>query len=163
MTNDHWARLNEAEQGEPFVGKGTWSEYLSNFYEYWIVVDGYEYRTVEHYYQAMKTLDAECRDLIRIASTPGEAKLLGRKAPLRTDWEFIKYDVMLKALREKFRGEKTFLNSFLRDFSGPIVEWNTWHDRIWGVCTCSRCGKTGQNLLGKALEQIRREILNDDE
>jgi predicted NAD-dependent protein-ADP-ribosyltransferase YbiA (DUF1768 family) len=40
-----------------------------------------------------------------------------------------------------------------------LIEWNTWHDNTWGQCTCARCqGKPSQNLLQKALIQVRDAI-----
>ncbi|NEP90992.1 MAG: NADAR family protein [Okeania sp. SIO2C2] len=43
-------------------------------------------------------------DEIRLAATPGEAANLGgdRKRPLRSDWEQVKYDIMQKAVFNKF-------------------------------------------------------------
>ena len=54
--------------------------FLSNFYDSIIVIDGLEYRTVEHAFQAAKTDDPEWKENIRNARTPGESKRLGRKA-----------------------------------------------------------------------------------
>ena len=41
-----------------------------------------------------------------------------------------------------------------------IVEDTTgWHDNLWGSCSCPRCdGITGQNLLGKALMEVRARL-----
>jgi predicted NAD-dependent protein-ADP-ribosyltransferase YbiA (DUF1768 family) len=46
-------------------------EFLSNFYPSPFTVDGIYYPTVEHYFQAMKTLNVEKRKEIAAASTPG--------------------------------------------------------------------------------------------
>jgi predicted NAD-dependent protein-ADP-ribosyltransferase YbiA (DUF1768 family) len=50
--------------------------FLSNFY--W-----FGDTTVEHQYQAAKTLDSEWKTRILAAESPGAAKKLGRRAPLR--------------------------------------------------------------------------------
>ena len=76
--------------------------FLSNFYDSEITDGVRKYPTVEHYFQAMKALDNKKRDAIAHASTPGQAKRLGRKTELRKDWESIKIEVMRNALIKKF-------------------------------------------------------------
>jgi len=160
MANNWWC-LNEAQaEGPVFTGEGDFHPSFSNFVHSPIKVDGLEYQTVEHYFQAMKTLEPGWRKRIQRASDPGLAKVHGRAAPLRPDWDEVKYEVMVTGLRVKFA--ILAFRSFLAEFEGPIVEWNTWHDRIWGVCICSGCGHRGQNLLGKALEQVRQEITDEE-
>ena len=61
--------------------------YLSNFYASTIYVEGKPYATIEHAYQAHKTLDESSRQLIRKTTSPAEAKKLGRALVLREDWE----------------------------------------------------------------------------
>lgn len=37
-----------------------------------------------------------------------------------------------------------------------VEDTTSWHDNIWGNCDCPRCRNIpGQNLLGKALMQVR--------
>jgi predicted NAD-dependent protein-ADP-ribosyltransferase YbiA (DUF1768 family) len=45
--------------------------FLSNFYEAPIYVNGKRYASVEHAYQAHKTLNESAHNLIRVAKTPG--------------------------------------------------------------------------------------------
>lgn len=133
-------------------------DWASNFYRSPITFGSLEGPTVEHAYQACKTEDLGMIARIRNAATPGEAKRLGRKATLRPGWEQHKYDVMLVLLRRKFR-EHPELAYKLIEFEGELVEWNLWHDNVWGVCNCAGCPGIGSNLLGKALTQIREELL----
>lgn len=151
-----WWELNKPGQGVEFEGEGNFAPEFSNFVRSEIIVDNIYYPTVEHYFQAQKALDPHTRSWIASARNPGQAKVRGRQTPLREDWDEVKYEVMLAGLRAKF--QRLDFKRILRDFPGPIVEWNTWHDRVWGVCVCRRCDKTGENLLGKALEQVREEI-----
>lgn len=130
---------------------------FSNFGGPPIVVGGLSYPTREHYYQAMKADDPEDHEKIRRAFTPGRAKTLGRVVKIRPNWERIKFDVMLEAIRAACEASPQFA-TFLKEYRFPIVEWNTWHDRIWGVCLCSSCGRSGRNLLGHALQQVRLEL-----
>jgi predicted NAD-dependent protein-ADP-ribosyltransferase YbiA (DUF1768 family) len=47
---------------------------------------------------------------------------------------------------------------FLLTADLEIVENNYWHDNFWGSCTCSRCGRKGENNLGKILMSVRQEL-----
>ena len=80
---------------------------FSNFSPYPIALKGKTWPTSEHYFQAQKFPGAEYagyREKIRKATTPKEAKALGqtRKIVIRPDWEEVKEDIMLAALRKKF-------------------------------------------------------------
>ena len=76
--------------------------FLSNFYESPCEFEGVVYPTVEHAFQAAKTLDQLERQEIAAAPTPGKAKRMGRKVQLREDWELVKTDVMRECLKSKF-------------------------------------------------------------
>lgn len=81
--------------------------FLSNYYNspiFFELANG-EYitaPTMEHYFQASKTLYLNQQKKILYAATPGEAKRLGRTCALRSDWEEIKEQVMEEGLRKKF-------------------------------------------------------------
>jgi ribA/ribD-fused uncharacterized protein len=120
--------------------------------------------TVEHAYQAAKTLDRERAWAIRTAPRPGEAKRMGNDrnlTALRQDWEpDYKFEVMLELLRLKF-SESDLRQKLLATENRTLIEGNTWHDNIFGVCVCSSCrkeNKSARNMLGKLLEQVRAEI-----
>ena len=53
-------------------------DFLSNFYPSTVSFEGMLYPTVEHAYQAAKTIDPKIREIIRKANGPGEAKKLGQ-------------------------------------------------------------------------------------
>ena len=130
--------------------------FLSNFYESSIWVDGLQYRSVEHAYQAAKASDPVTRDLIRNASRPGEAKRLGKAVQLPPDWEARKVELMRGFLRLKF--ENPLLRSLLvATADAQLVEGNTWNDTFWGVCR----GR-GENWLGRLLMEIRSECVRQD-
>lgn len=113
------------------------------------------YPTTEHAYQAAKTDDPMERQAIALAGTPGEAKRMGRKITLRPDWETVKVGVMQGLLIQKYTRDP--FRARLSESEGPLVEWNTWHDNIWGDCTCGRpsCQAPGKNYLGRLLSNIR--------
>ena len=133
--------------------------FLSNFAHRPIIIKGKTWVTVEHIFQAAKTLDENIREQIRLAPTPGIAKQMGRKVHLRSDWEQIKQDIMLKSVRLKFRLSPGLKEQLLSTKDAVLIEGNTWHDNVWGDCRCSKCQEIkGENLLGQILMQVREEL-----
>lgn len=128
--------------------------FLSNFFPVEVEWDGKRYPSVEHAFQAAKTLDPVWRERIRQASTPQEARRLGRKAPLRPDWEQVKVGIMKELLRQKF----SYAHLRQKLYQVPdeeLVEINTWHDTFWGVCVCPKCKGQGKNVLGQLLKEVK--------
>lgn len=128
-------------------------EFLSNFFPSTVCdSDGIAYPTVEHYFQAMKTVYLSERKKIAAAPTPGKAKYMGRRVFLRSDWNDIKIEVMRQGLKQKFSNPK--LRKMLLDTGdAELIEGNWWHDTYWGVCNGE-----GENHLGKLLMEIREEL-----
>ena len=133
--------------------------FLSNFAPAQVKLDGVDYPTVEHAYQAAKTLEPEGRERIRAASTPDLARKMGRKLALRPDWPEVKVEVMRDLVRQKFEGRPDLQKLLLATGDAELVEGNTWHDNFWGQCRCSRCaGATGLNWLGRVLMEERMRL-----
>ena len=133
--------------------------FLSNFYEHPIEYKGITYPTNEHFFQAMKTLDQKEHMKIAAAPTPGKSKRLGRSVNLRPDWEDVKDDIMLLALRLKF-SDRDMAKKLLATGDEYLVEGTWWHDRYWGVCSCPVCDGRGKNRLGELLMKVREELKN---
>ena len=136
--------------------------FLSNFYEHPITYNGLVYPTNEHFFQAMKTPILSEQLEIAAAATPGRAKRLGRKATLWSNWEEIKEDVMLQALRLKF-ADPALAEKLLATDGEYLIEGNWWHDNYWGVCSCEKCEHQGRNRLGELLMKVREEIKNAED
>ena len=135
--------------------------FLSNFAQSPILHEGIVYPTVEHFFQAMKTLNATERETIAAAATPGVAKHMGRKVNLRPDWEKVKIDVMRTGLKFKF-ADYNMAQKLLATGDKYLIEGNWWHDNTWGSCNCPNCaGKPGRNLLGQLLMEIREEVRSE--
>lgn len=114
------------------------------------------YSTVEHFYQAMKTLDVIQRQRIAQARSGSEAKRLGRQLRLRSGWEFLKFFFMESVLKYKFKKGTSWYNKLMSTGESEIIEMNNWHDNEWGNCVCPKCKDIpGQNHLGKLLMKIR--------
>lgn len=127
--------------------------FLSNFYHVAVEYDGVRYKTVEHGFQAAKTLDLGWRRKIQRARTAGDAKRFGRMAPLRPDWEQVKDAVMRELLVHKF-SYPVFRQLLLDTGDAALIEGNTWGDRYWGQCPVG----VGENRLGEILMAIREEL-----
>lgn len=126
--------------------------FLSNFSQCEIISDGIAFQSVEHAYQAAKTLDRQEKLNIAILDTPGKAKRAGQKVDIRPDWESIKIPTMKVFLLQKFTNPK-MAGLLLKTKPHELVEENTWGDTFWGVCDGS-----GENHLGKLLMEIRAEL-----
>jgi ribA/ribD-fused uncharacterized protein len=146
-------------EGEPihFYSKLALYRELSNFSAFGFEADGMHWPTVEHYFQAQKfpgSANAEYREKIRLAKDAKQAKALGRTRTIaiRDDWDTVRDQVMLSALRRKFAPlamRELLLNTGLRQLveASPI-------DSYWGR---GRAG-TGKNRLGQLLMQVRAEL-----
>lgn len=131
--------------------------FLSNFHNAAIVVEGKVYPSVEHAYQAYKSLDPDVRETIRKAKNAAIAKKLGRAIQMRQDWENVKYDLMKQFVKKKF--ENPFLRPLLlATEDAELIEGNTWNDTVWGVCR----GR-GTNWLGKILMAERDSIRKEEQ
>ncbi len=108
--------------------------------------------TVEHAFQAYKTLIFEEKVQISKAETPAKAKQLGQKVVLREDWEQRKIEVMESLLYMKFSDPK-LRKKLLDTYAEELVEENRHGDKFWGVC-----GGQGENHLGKLLMKVRLNI-----
>jgi N-glycosidase YbiA len=135
------------------------SELYGEFSNFWvapIVIDGIEYKTSEHYFQAMKFHEhPEHVSAIRNAETPQLAADMGRERtrPLRKDWESVKDDIMYTALRAKFT-QHPELKQLLMSTRGCHLVEHTKNDRYWGDGGDS----TGKNMLGLLLVKLRDEL-----
>ena len=131
---------------------------FSNFSLHDICINGQNWLTVEHYYQAQKFVGSAHQSLvaeIRAVPTPQEAANLGRnpKHCVRADWEVVKISVMSEAVKTKFITH-TDIQLILLDTADRLIVENSPTDYYWG---CG-CNQTGQNYLGKILMSVRREI-----
>ena len=136
---------------------------LSNFSPAPVTLDGVQYPTVEHAYQAAKILEPEGREQILAASTPGLARKMGRKLTARPDWPEVRVEVMRDLVRQKFEDHPDLKNILLATGDAELVEGNTWHDNFWGQCRCSRCAADrGLNWLGRLLMATRQRLRGKD-
>lgn len=153
------AALSTADLDAPdpvrFYGKKYGYRELSNFHGSLFFVGALPYTTVEHYYQASKALSFADHERIRKTETPAEAKRMGQKVELRSNWENLKEDFMRVALASKFRAY--YLQSFLLKTENREIIEASPTDYYWGE---GRKGN-GKNRLGVLLMEVRDALRED--
>lgn len=156
--------------------------YLSNFYKIrfkYILDDSKKEVNFDSseqlfmWFKAFHFKDKNIANKILDAKEPNEAKPLGRKVKdYRSgsekefdvfEWDKVRYEYMLKALRAKFN-EKTMKEALL-DTGNKILVEGSPVDKVWGVGLnynderiLDKSNWNGTNLLGKALMEVRDEI-----
>ena len=136
--------------------------FLSNFWFAGAGLDAMVGPTVEHVFQAAKTLVPSERGEILAASTPLKAKSLGRTVTLRPDWEDVKLGVMAQLQSSKY-AQHDMAQLLIATGDAELVEGNHWCDTFWGRCLCRvhgsvETGPVGHNWLGRIL-MIQRSVL----
>jgi ribA/ribD-fused uncharacterized protein len=126
---------------------------LGNYSLCTVFYSGHAYTSIEHAYQAQKSLDPAIQKMVRDCPTPNTAKQMARKVQLRPDWEQVKNGIMLELLREKFSSEPE-RSILLSTGAENLVEGNWWGDRYWGQCPVGN----GKNMLGLMLMHVRAEL-----
>lgn len=127
--------------------------FLSNFWPAQVRFEGDIYPSVEHAYQAAKSLDPVIRAEIRRLEKPGKAKRLGSRLEVRPDWEQVRVGVMRDLVGQKFRVHEELGRQLLATGRAELIEENSWSDTFWGVCEGE-----GENRLGRILMEVREEL-----
>lgn len=141
--------IHDDKQIKGFFGDYRW---LSNFEPCLVEYCGLVFNSSEAAYQAAKCKKVDgMKSFISLSAS--EAKKQGRIAPLRSDWEIVKLDIMEKILISKFY-KNFYLKSLLINTGDKhLEEANWWHDTFWGTCF-----GIGENNLGKLLMKVRTKL-----
>ena len=128
---------------------------FSNFSRHTVELDGQTWATSEHFFQAAKFTEQADIEAIRNARTPFSAAQLGRERgrSFRSDWDDVRDQAMLTALRAKFAQHPTIASVLASTHGARLIE-HTSNDRYWGDGGDGR----GANRLGILLEQVRSEL-----
>lgn len=131
--------------------------FLSNFYcPCYVSFDGHDYKSVEHAYQAAKTVDKDERYMVRMANQPRDAKRIGRLVTKLEDWEAVKHGIMFGLLLQKFERHADLRKLLIATGTRYLEEGNTWNDTHWGVCPPE--SGNGENWLGRLLMGVRSTL-----
>jgi len=147
-----------------------WGSYLSNFYEApFKDENGQHYFTSEQYFMAKKALifnDTNIYNKVLQTREPLTCKRLGKQVKnfTPTIWDQHKYQIMVQACTLKFSQNPDILNDLLNTQSKVLVEASPF-DTIWGIGlkwdddrVLNQQNWLGQNLLGKALMDVRNNL-----
>lgn len=109
--------------------------------------------TVEHFYQARKTMDISIQSKISNLPTPGEAKRFAKTIKQSQSFPNDKVGIMWEGVWQKFSSYPNLKEKLIATGNAEIIEENTWGDTFWGVCN-----GTGKNMLGNILMDIREKL-----
>lgn len=147
-----------------FYGQANEHGQFSNFYRVGFDHQGARYTSSEQAMMHRKALhfgDKGVGDQILKEKTPLGCKRLGRQVKPYDDaeWGRVRYRVMVEILTDKFGQNPELRDKLLATGDADIAEASP-RDRIWGTgMGKERASRgepwTGQNLLGKALVEVR--------
>ena len=123
--------------------------FLSNFFDVPVIYNSALYKSSEAAFQAQKAKDPKDQEQFRTLD-PGEAKHLGRRIPLRYDWDVVKLRIMQEIVAAKFRQNPTLKLKLMETGEAYLEEGNNWGDRFWGTVNGE-----GSNHLGHILMDLR--------
>jgi len=125
---------------------------FSNFAPYPVEIDGKKWATTEHYYQAQRFAGTEYEEVIREIKTPFQAKVVAKSGVYtrRKDWFDVKFDIMMKAVRAKFK-QHNDLRDILVSTGNAILKEHTDLDHYWA----DGGDGSGRSRLGEVLMIIR--------
>ena len=168
---------------DKFVFFFTKNDIFSNHHrcENWFTVPKYQkitakFWTVEHFMMYEKAIifgDIETASKIARASTPQQAKMLGREVKNfdNEKWEAFRENIVTTGLYAKMMFNKPILDEAVRLYlEGKTFVEASPYDAIWGIkmgendpCVEDPSNWKGQNLLGKCWEKaIERVIANKE-
>jgi ribA/ribD-fused uncharacterized protein len=117
-------------------------------------ISGRRYKTVEHWYQAMRAVGDE-HEWIREADGPAEAKLRAAAIEPRRYWTEEKVLIMYRGTLAKCRQHPALADLLMRTGDAEIHEY--CGDLFWGFD-----GRGGQDWLGKILCHVRAYLRSSD-
>jgi ribA/ribD-fused uncharacterized protein len=147
--------FNDPERPTRRVSMSDATDPLASFSKHGFELDGADWPSVEHYFQAMAFEDPALRELVRAAAHPAEARKQARKhrRKRRRDWDKVKVTVMTRGTYIKCRTHPEVAEALLETGELHIVE-TSLYDYFWG------CGRDlrGHNHYGNVLLNVRDKL-----
>lgn len=119
---------------------------LSNSSAHPVTFGGISYPTAGHAFQAQKVMSNGLRKKIAACATPSEAKQVGQAVALRSDWEDVKFSIMVGILAAKIAQHPSIATALLATGDSPLVD-NSSED---------------SDLVGRAWIEIRASLRESD-
>lgn len=132
--------------------------------------NGNKFITSEQHFMYLKAkFFNDERAMLKIMATddPSAAKHIGRKIENYNEalWSKSRYEIMVDVLRHKFCNNKAAYTQLVKYKKYSFVEASAF-DRIWGIGLDTNDDRIfnesewlGENLLGKAIAQVRDEMI----
>lgn len=149
-----------------------WKSKLSQWHMCNFTIEDITYNCGEQYMMAQKALlfgDCETFNLIMESDNPRDQKKLGRQVKNFNQevWDKNKEKIVFDGNLARFTQNK-YLKEILLNTQGQLVEASPY-DRIWGIGLSKNDPRVlnenqwlGQNLLGKILTQVRKQIKTNE-
>ena len=152
---DGTALSKKTHTKKPVLFYGTAADYgeFSNWFPAEFTYDGMKWENTEQAFMYYKSNDAEYQKVVRRTTDPREVKKLGRRCKLRSDWDSVKYDIMLAVNLAKFKQNPALAELLLGTEDRPIHE--DCKDPWWGG---GPNFPGGHDYLGKVLVEVRRQL-----
>jgi N-glycosidase YbiA len=129
--------------------------FMSNYYKARMFIYGRWWRCVEAPYQASKTLDLAEQEAIWKCERANDARELGQRVKVVSNWDSLKREVMKECVLAKFLQHADLRRMLMETGDQELIEDTTIsNDCYWG---CGTDG-TGRNELGKVLMEVRAAL-----
>jgi len=148
-----------------------WNEWPSNWHPSPFKLNGKTYNCVEQHMMSEKAKlfnDKNTLKKIMNTSSPKEQKALGRKVKNfdAGKWSSVAYNIVLAGNLEKYRQNEDLQEKLIATAPLTLVEASPY-DKIWGIGLDAHHKDAaepnkwqGKNLLGKALTECRKIIID---
>ena len=147
----------DLDEDTVFVHRSDPKELLGVFSAHPIELEGKEWPTVEHYFQAMKFIESnpDYCEKIRQAPNAKAARRMGRMRfkKIRSDWGKIKRVYMTRGLYIKASMYPPVAEALLATGNAKLME-GSQYDYYWG---CGR-DRRAENTYGKVLMDVRKKL-----
>lgn len=149
-----------------------WGGIYSQWFESPFVIDGKEFNTCEQWMMWNKAKlfgDEDIAQQILDDPFPNNQKALGRKVKNFDDakWMEVAYDIVVQGNRAKFSQNQKLANQLKETIGKELVEASPY-DKRWGIGMRADdvgienpMNWKGDNLLGKAITQVRIEMFGE--
>ncbi len=136
-------------------------EFMSNDFPAEVFYQGHIYSNVSYAYHAARAPNEKMRNIIQKSPTLNSMYDIAKTFDEPKDWAFRQLKVMESLVRDKFRRSRELREKLQATGERELVNVMTADEDnagFWGVV-----GNKGQNQLGRVLEQIRKDIVDDIE
>ena len=151
--------------------------FYGSIYSQWAPCEFYEgdlkFNCSEQYMMYHKAIvfgDIKSANKIMATDDPSKQKAIGRKIKGFTDnkWNLFKKQIVYCGNYLKFTQNGYFKKTLLEDHKDKIIVEGSPTDKVWGVgLSCNdpaildESNWNGENLLGKAIMDVRESLLNE--